>query len=154
MSDKQFYEMCQYGIKEIDGIHCMVPIPIWVNQLRSSTIDPKNCDECRAFKPISRYSQEEKTPFELKDVGKTPFAFLDFSFLAAMAECWSNGLQGTDEPFSWMRLLPWTADKENSYLSALMRHLALYRRTRDPKHLAAVACNANILWHYARKSTE
>lgn len=56
--------------------------------------------------------------------------------------------------FDWKRL-KWDSDKELLYIAKLLGHVAIGIRAGDyqtrRRHLAAVACNANILWYHVKE---
>ena len=81
------------------------------------------------------------------------YALLDFDFLAAMADVFDVGLKDGRKKNDWRKIENTDANFD-AYVSALMRHLraAIKRREAqcaDEDHFAAVAANANILWHMA-----
>jgi hypothetical protein len=85
----------------------------------------------------------------LEDSNKTPFHLLDLDFCAAMCENFQEGLTGDRVENGWKSLKS-TTENLNKYEGALMRHFHLAKKavlSEDrKKHLAAIACNANILW--------
>jgi len=79
---------------------------------------------------------------------KTPFHLLDFDFLAAMAENMRKGLTEGREEHDWYKIEP-TQKNIEEYFSAAMRHLmkGVPGRGGEREALAAVACNAMIMWY-------
>lgn len=79
-------------------------------------------------------------------------------FFAAVARNWKEGVKNGRSAFGWMDM-DWTVWAERSYASKALRHLS---HAEDPtlnitdriKHLAAVYCNANILWHHCNFNWE
>ena len=86
---------------------------------------------------------------------KTPFELLDLDFAAAMCENFAAGVaQDPDrEPNGW-QTMDWDSPTESLYEAKILRHLHEWRRTRDPRHLAAIACDANIIWTHAEKKED
>ena len=80
--------------------------------------------------------------------------FLDEDFLDSMADCFCKGSTKDGRAyFDWKRL-KWNPDLKLLYTSKLIGHMANGIRANTAKerreHLAAVACNANILWHHEK----
>lgn len=69
--------------------------------------------------------------------------------LSAIADNWMEGIKGSRKAFDW-RTMPWDNSVEEAYLAKTLRHLVQsdMALTLDDKikHLAALFCNANILW--------
>lgn len=88
---------------------------------------------------------------------KTPFELLDLGFAAAMSECWEAGIKDDRVVNGWKRL-KWNERIERKYAAKILRHLTAYLKSEDDVacllHAAAIACNANILWHHAGKQLE
>lgn len=74
-------------------------------------------------------------------------------FTNAIVENWQRGLKDGREPFDW-RTMPWDKDVEYKYLSKSIRHFIMadlaISQDEKIKHLAALFCNANILWRRTR----
>jgi hypothetical protein len=70
-------------------------------------------------------------------------------WLASIADNWANGIKGDRVAFNWMSM-HWDTDVEARYLAKALRHLAQADMAGNAenrmKHLAALFCNANILW--------
>lgn len=70
-------------------------------------------------------------------------------FLAAISDNWSNGVKNHREPFDWIDM-EWNPQVESIYMAKTLRHLVQADLARNSeihiKHLAALFCNANILW--------
>jgi hypothetical protein len=81
---------------------------------------------------------------------KTPFHLLDLGFCAAMCRNWEAGIKDGRKANDW-ETLPQTNETRERYAAKIMRHLHEYVEQRGvaAEHLAAIACNANILWHIA-----
>jgi hypothetical protein len=79
---------------------------------------------------------------------KTPFELLDLGFCAAMCRNWEAGIKEGRTANDW-ETLPRTNETREQYAAKIMRHLHEYVEQRGVavEHLAAIACNANILWH-------
>lgn len=87
-------------------------------------------------------------------IGKTAWEAAESSvsignFLSAVADNWHYGVRGKRESFDWMRMR-WDNNVSNAYVAKTLRHFIEADRatTQDDqlKHLAALFCNANILW--------
>jgi hypothetical protein len=80
--------------------------------------------------------------------GKVPFHLLDLGFCAAMCRNWEAGIKEGRTANDW-ETLPRTNETRERYAAKIMRHLHGYVEQRGvaAEHLAAIACNANILWH-------
>jgi len=91
------------------------------------------------------------------DERRTPFHLLDLEFAGAMCETWAEGLKGDRRPNNWKKL-PWDRTIHDKYVGAIMRHLREYLSTTDPERrrqaMAAIGCNANILWYYSDRKIE
>lgn len=80
---------------------------------------------------------------------KTPFHLVDLDFVAAMCNVYRAGLTTPGrEPNGW-KLLAWDDEHREEYVSKILRHLHAFTQTGSREDLAAIACNANILWHHA-----
>jgi hypothetical protein len=79
---------------------------------------------------------------------KTPFHLLDLGFCAAMCRNWEAGIKEGRTANDW-ETLPQTNETRDRYAAKVLRHLHEYVEQRGvaAEHLAAIACNANILWH-------
>jgi hypothetical protein len=79
---------------------------------------------------------------------KTPFELLDLGFCAAMCRNWEAGIKDGRVANGW-ETLPRTNETRDRYVAKILRHLQRYVEQRGVavEHLAAIACNANILWH-------
>jgi hypothetical protein len=70
-------------------------------------------------------------------------------WLASIADNWARGIKGDRVAFNWMSM-HWDTDVEDKYLAKALRHLAqadmAVNAENRIKHLAALFCNANILW--------
>lgn len=78
--------------------------------------------------------------------GKTRFELLDLDFAAAMCNNFEEGIKGNRMPNGWKNMKP-TPETMMRYRAKILRHLHNYGTTGNPQDLAAIACNANILWH-------
>jgi hypothetical protein len=76
---------------------------------------------------------------------KTPFHLLDLSFAAAMCRCFEEGIKDGRKANDWKEL-PKDQETFDKYKAKILRHLKELEDTNDPKHAAAIACCANILW--------
>lgn len=69
--------------------------------------------------------------------------------LSAIANNWYDGIKGGREAFDWMKM-NWDHSVEEVYIAKTLRHLVQadmsFTLTDKIKHLAALFCNANILW--------
>ena len=69
-----------------------------------------------------------------------------------MAKCFYAGIKGNRKAHDWQDI-PNTIENRDKYLSKIVRHASKgyysdpTKLNEQRKHLAAVACNANILWH-------
>jgi hypothetical protein len=83
---------------------------------------------------------------------KTPFELLDLGFAAAMCRNWEAGVKHGRTANDW-ETLPRTAETRDRYVAKVLRHLQAYVEAEGDgercEHAAALACNANILWHVA-----
>ncbi len=83
---------------------------------------------------------------------KTPFQLLDLGFAAAMCRNWEAGIKHGRTADDW-QFLKDTDETKSTYVAKILRHLRAYIETEDSAaqcgHAAAIACNANILWHIA-----
>jgi hypothetical protein len=88
------------------------------------------------------------TPNHTSQSTKTPFHLLDLGFAAAMCRNWEAGIKEGRTANDW-ETLPRTNETRERYAAKIMRHLHEYVEQRGvaAEHLAAIACNANILWH-------
>lgn len=70
-------------------------------------------------------------------------------FLSAISANWASGLKDGRKAFDWM-MMNWNMYVEGLYVAKTMRHLIQADTSQTPdlinKHLAALFCNANILW--------
>ena len=78
--------------------------------------------------------------------------FEDWRFIEAMVFNWIDGAQRPGrEPNGW-KIIPWDRKTRFKYFKKLMGHAAQAFAAQDiteaRKHWAAVACNANILFHH------
>ena len=82
---------------------------------------------------------------------------LDNDFLDAMADCFHKGVKKDGRAFDDWKTMDWGDNMQLLYTSKLIGHMAKGIRGDDPherrKHLAAVACNANIIWHHLKEVT-
>ncbi len=68
---------------------------------------------------------------------------LDKEFLRAVADNLARGIKGTRTANDWQeRDLAGFFDR----LFAIERHVDKYRKSRDRRHFASIACNAMICW--------
>lgn len=80
--------------------------------------------------------------------------YVDVDFMGAMDENWREGADRPGRsPNDW-KDIPWDEEQEQIYTHKLLRHFAQSRNLemstkQRRKHLAAVACNANILWYHS-----
>jgi len=78
-------------------------------------------------------------------------------FIDAMAQEFFEGTKKKGRVWNDWKALNWSKEYELLYTAKLMGHLAKAVRADNPfdkkKHLAAVACNANILWFHSEKET-
>jgi hypothetical protein len=82
---------------------------------------------------------------------KTPFELLDLGFAAAMCHSWQLGVKHGRTANDWQHL-PRTDGTRDRYVAKILRHLQAYVEAGDDRavrceHAAAIACDANILWH-------
>ena len=86
----------------------------------------------------------------VKELIKTPFELLDLGFAAAMCRSWADGVKHGRTANDW-QYLPRTEETRDQYVAKVLRHLQAYVETSDRgarcEHAAAIACDANILWH-------
>lgn len=79
---------------------------------------------------------------------------LDERFLDAMADCFYRGVRKNGRAFNDWKTRKWDNNLKLLYTSKLIGHVAKGIRAATAeerrKHLAAVACNANILWHHEK----
>jgi len=79
---------------------------------------------------------------------------LDEDFLDAMADCFWVGTFKHGRAYDDWKRLKWNDRLQLLYTSKLIGHMAKGIRgdnvQEKRKHLAAVACNANILWHHLK----
>ena len=83
---------------------------------------------------------------------KIPFHLLDLDFCAAMCENWQAGVKNGRQLNDWYFLKG--EENKRKYESKILRHLHGAKKTFGEdrkKHLAAIACNANILWSMESK---
>ena len=70
-------------------------------------------------------------------------------WLSSIADNWRDGIRGSRIAFNWMNMR-WDTDVEAKYLAKALRHLSQADMACNAEsrinHLAAVFCNANILW--------
>lgn len=83
-------------------------------------------------------------------MSKTRFELLDLGFAAEMCGNWEKGVKGNRLPNDW-ESIEQTSENKDKYVAKILRHLQGYVESESPaemtQHLAAIACNANILWH-------
>jgi len=79
---------------------------------------------------------------------KTRFDLLDLNFAAAMCDNMEDGLKDDRTVNGW-KGMDWNVDLLEAYEAKILRHLHAWQTTGDVQHLAAIACNANIIWHKA-----
>lgn len=85
-----------------------------------------------------------------KPDGKPRPSLVDAGFIMAMAEVMEAGLKGERNREDWQRIERQQALEE--YRDALLRHAFGQGPEDERQHLAAVACNAMILWwHLGRE---
>ena len=80
---------------------------------------------------------------------------VDDEFCDAMHDCFYKGMQENGYvKWGWKRL-KWDHETQLLYTAKLLGHVAKGIRAETAEerreHLAAVACNANILWHHQRE---
>jgi hypothetical protein len=80
---------------------------------------------------------------------------VDDEFIDAMHGCFYLGVEEHGRvQWDWKRL-KWDSNTQLLYTAKLLGHVAKGIRAETAeerrKHLAAVACNANILWHHQRE---
>ena len=80
---------------------------------------------------------------------------VDDEFCDAMHDCFYKGMQKDGRvKWDWKRL-KWNENTQLLYTAKLLGHMAQGLRAETAaercEHLAAVACNANILWHHQRE---
>ncbi len=84
---------------------------------------------------------------------KIPFHLADLEFLRAMCENFERGLNGDRYPDGWKNIF-WGPETKTEYAAKVLRHLHEFIKTKNPvaqrQHAAAIACNANILWHHIK----
>ena len=76
---------------------------------------------------------------------------LDEDFLNAMVDNMRRGLK------HGRKVNDWKERDENGVMDrqyAIARHYGKYQRTREPRHLAAIACNALICWWHRIREME
>jgi hypothetical protein len=69
-------------------------------------------------------------------------------FADAVDECFAKGVKDGREAGDWKHIKP-TESNYALYQEKVRSHLTRFDITGDPAHLAAVACNAEILWGMA-----
>jgi hypothetical protein len=76
--------------------------------------------------------------------------YLREEFIEAMQENMSRGVKDGRKAHDWVdKDFDWADDR----FAAIHRHLYKYSDTDNPKHLAAVACNAMMVWYHHKKGT-
>jgi hypothetical protein len=74
-------------------------------------------------------------------------------FADAVDECFARGVKGGRKAGDWKHIEP-TEVNYSLYQEKVRSHLTRFDITGDPAHLAAVACNAEILWEMAFREGE
>ena len=71
------------------------------------------------------------------------------AWLIAVASNWAGGVKDGRAPFGWLTM-QWDHEMEAKYIAKTLRHFSLAETAPSleikTKHLAALFCNANILW--------
>lgn len=99
---------------------------------------------------IERERENESLSCVNKPDGKPRPSLVDAGFIMAMAEVMEAGLKGGRNREDWQRVERQQAIEE--YRDALLRHAFGQGPEDERQHLAAVACNAMILWwHLGRE---
>ena len=78
--------------------------------------------------------------------GKTRFDLLDLDFAAAMADTFAEGVKDGRTAGDWKNH-PKTAETRDRYRAKILRHLHEFTNGGGRDHLAAIACDACILWN-------
>jgi hypothetical protein len=113
-------------------------------------ITNKDIELYQAHKYANRFRPNGNCTIE-NDKKKPEMALVPFDFIAAMADNFERGLKDGRKAFDWKKI-EWNDAETLKYFSKLMRHLMSAAEGKtDCDHLAAVACNAAILWHHERK---
>ena len=76
---------------------------------------------------------------------KPRFELLDLNFAAAMCDNMEKGIKDGRKANGWKTMHP----DIPAYEAKILRHLREWQNTGDKRHLAAIACDANIIWHHA-----
>ena len=76
---------------------------------------------------------------------KPPMELLDLDFAAAMADVFGAGVKDGRAAGDW-RGHPQTDETRDKYRAKILRHLREYTNGNGREHLAAIACDACILW--------
>ena len=72
-------------------------------------------------------------------------------FFCAMETCLLLGSLKKDRSVGDWKNLEWNREKLCEYASKITRHTAKFLDTGDLRHLAAVACNAGIIYYNESK---
>jgi hypothetical protein len=120
------------------------------------TIDYRTCNTCNKetyfyFDEKKQLHQCDRDPRESRVTKPLNHELLDADFLQAMEKCFAAGNKNGRKPNDW-KDREYTKNLHDVYLSKIMRHAAssysgTFTGETKREHLAAVACNANILWH-------
>jgi hypothetical protein len=73
-------------------------------------------------------------------------------FADAVDECFAKGVKDGRKAGDWKHIEP-TEQNYGLYQEKVRSHLTRFDITGDPAHLAAVACNAEILWEMAQRDS-
>jgi hypothetical protein len=71
-------------------------------------------------------------------------------FADAVDACFARGVKNGRKAGDWKHIKP-TEQNYALYQEKVRSHLTRFDITGDPSHLAAVACNAEILWEMAMR---
>jgi hypothetical protein len=103
---------------------------------------------------LTRMAEKHLTDTEESEERDPPMSLIDLRFMGAMATCFKGGIKDGRKAFDWMLIKP---DTENAqkYRGKILRHLLDAALTEDMpramQHMAAIACDANILWNLLKK---
>ena len=137
----------QYVNVIINCVHCSIKMERSINT--TGAVDYITCENCNK----KTYIYFKDGQLHVCDIDpRTPAPVLiDLNFVAAMEKCFAAGNKNDRKPNDW-RDMPYTKNTHDVYLSKILRHAAssysgTFSGETKRQHLAAVACNANILWH-------
>ena len=112
-----------------------------------------NCTESIFYEIIKNEFRSYKiNPYEPESTESAlnKLELIDLNFIHAMDECFKAGIKGDRKANDW-KDIQGTIENQNKYFAKINRHAARaftcdsYEKAM--RHLAAIACDANILWH-------